>query len=252
MNYDRLTAGQWSAQVTRIEESRGAISARDQVAAAGRVIPGESDLVFGTGRHLKAAVLYLDISGFSSRPAETQQEQEVLLRVLTFFFTEMVRIAEEYGGTVEKNTGDGLMAYFEDGGGNPSEVGTKRAVSAALSMFYTTDAALNPVISRSSALPIRFRVGIEYGWITIAKLGAARRFGSLAAIGTTANMASKMLDKADPGELIIGEAAKLQLPILWQLDWCKQLPNPSGWEYRASKAPYPFYRYVGRWTTPRP
>jgi len=37
-----------------------------------------------------------------------------MLRVLNLFFTEMIRIVEDYGGAVEKNTGDGLMAYFED------------------------------------------------------------------------------------------------------------------------------------------
>lgn len=105
MNYEKLTVTQWSAQVARVEQSRDAISGRDQVSALGRVMPGEADLVYGTGRRLKAAVLFLDISGCSGRPAETQHEQDVLLRVLTFFFTEMVRTAEEYGGSVEKNTG---------------------------------------------------------------------------------------------------------------------------------------------------
>lgn len=73
------------------------------------------------------AIMFLGISDFSSRPAESSAEQLTLLVALNFFFGEMIRIAEDYGGTVEKNTGDGLMAYFEDAGGNPPEVGTKRA-----------------------------------------------------------------------------------------------------------------------------
>jgi adenylate cyclase len=44
-----------------------------------------------------------------------------MLRVLNLYFSEMIKIAEEYGGTVEKNTGDGLMAYFEDNSGEPKE-----------------------------------------------------------------------------------------------------------------------------------
>lgn len=85
------------------------------------------------------AVLFLDISGFSKRPSETEEEQGMLLRVLNLFFTEMIKIAEEYGGTVEKNTGDGLMAYFEDGAGNPPERGAKRAVACALTMMAANE-----------------------------------------------------------------------------------------------------------------
>ena len=69
----------------------------------------------------------------------------MLLRVFDFFFTEMIRIAEDYGGTVEKNTGDGLMAYFEDGGGH-RESGAKRAVACALTMMDTTSWLINPVL----------------------------------------------------------------------------------------------------------
>ena len=46
----------------------------------------------------------------------------------------MIRIAEEYGGNVEKNTGDGLLAYFNDDEGTPPEFGPKRAVACALTM----------------------------------------------------------------------------------------------------------------------
>ena len=55
----------WLEQVGRVEKARAAISERDQVAVPGRVVPDEEDLVYGTGRRLKCAVLFLDISGFS-------------------------------------------------------------------------------------------------------------------------------------------------------------------------------------------
>lgn len=250
VDYDKLTQSSWLNQIRRIEDSRAAISARDQVAAAGRVLPGTQDLVYGTGRRLRAAVLFLDICRFSSRLAETQREQDMLLRVLTFFFTEMVRIAEDHGGMVEKNTGDGLMVHFEDGGGTPPAPGSKRAMACALTMFYTIQTAINPVIIQSGLEPLTVRMGIEVGWITVAKLGAARRFGSLAAVGTTANMANKMLAVAGPGDLVIGEAVKRELPFFLQLQFCERIFTPSGWVYRESGQPYPFYKYTGRWRQP--
>lgn len=147
------------------------------------------------------AIVFLDICDFSDRPSETLAEQELLLRVFNLFFTELIRIAEDYGGTVEKNTGDGLMAYFEEGGGDPPEDACKRAVAAALTMFYAKDKLINPLLSNSNIQPIVFRMGVDYGPVTVADVGAARRFRSLVAIGTTANVASKMLNRAGPNEL---------------------------------------------------
>ena len=84
-----------------------------EVPVMGRVVPEDEDLVLGSGRQLNLAVLFLDISGSSNRPSGTHEAQNKFLPALNLFFSELVRIVEEYGGTVEKNTGDGLMAYFE-------------------------------------------------------------------------------------------------------------------------------------------
>lgn len=251
MKYDRLDQQYWHNQIGRIETSRATINTSSSVTNIGRTIPGVDDLVFGAGRRLHAAVLFIDICSFSSRYSETRQEQDMILRILTFFFSEMVKIAEEYGGVVEKNTGDGLMAYFEDSGGTNPISGSQKAIACALTMLYTTENALNTVIANSNQDPIELRIGIESGNITIAKLGAARRFGSVAAIGTTANMASKILNIVKPGEIIIGVRAKNDLPNLWQMSYCQQITVPSGWVYRQTGAEYPFYYYKGRWITPR-
>jgi adenylate cyclase len=118
MNYDGLQTSYWNDQVSRI------LALRDKIAAApalqsGRVVPEDDDLAIGQGKRLAMAILFLYISGFSKRRSESKEEQGMILKILNLFFTEMIRIAEEYGGTVEKNTGDGLMAYFEDESGIP-------------------------------------------------------------------------------------------------------------------------------------
>ncbi len=249
MDYERLALPYWNEQVARIENIRLRIAEQDEAIRAGRVVPETADLVIGSGRQLRMAVMFLDICGFSQRPSENSSEQETILRVLNLFFTEMIRVAEEYGGTVEKNTGDGLMTYFEDGAGNPPEDGCKRALSCALTMMHTNTALINPIIQASGLEEIHFRVGIDYGIVTAGRLGAAGRFGALVAIGTTANIASKMLSVAGVDEILLGESVFNQLPQdrrqrarLHQLD--------TGWVYRQTRAAYPFYRYDGRWTGP--
>lgn len=246
MEYDGLEERYWRTQCERVEELRRKISARPQI-GEGRFVPDDDALSLGDGRRLKMAVMFLDICGFSNRGMGTVEEQDLTLRVLNLLFTEMIRIAEEYGGNVEKNTGDGLMVYFNDGEGSPPEKGTKRAIASALTMIAANSYLINPILRATPTREIQFRVSIEYGPTTIARLGAARRFNANVAIGASANFASKMLRFAGPGEIVLSEVAKNQLPIEWQIRWTERMSVESGWVYCVSGMPYPLYRYTGRW-----
>ncbi len=250
MDYSRLSLEYWNGQQSRIAATLGKINERAQVVITGREVPDDEVLLLGTGRHLEMAVLFLDISSYSSRPSGTIAQQALIVHTFNLLFTELIRIAEDYGGTVEKNTGDGLMVYFEDGGGSPAESGSKRAVAAALTMFYATQNAINPILARSSVPEIGFRVGIDFGPVTIAELGAARRFRSRVAIGASANIASKILDVAGSGEIIIGQDVRDRLPPGWVNEFTQIHSVETGWVYIATGQPYPFYRYTGRWKAP--
>jgi len=225
---------------------RAKIEARPMV-GDGRAVPGDDALVIGDGRRLSIAVMFIDICDFSKRNLETLEEQGLMLKVLNLFFTEMIRISEEYGGNVEKNTGDGLMVYFNDQEGNPPEVGSKRAIACALTMLASTNYLINPILRNSGVAAIEFRTSIDHGKITIAKIGAPRRFSANTAVGSTANFACKMLKHAGKNEIIIGENAKEQLPLQWQTNWVVQCQEPSGWTYIQSGLPYKIYKYIGRW-----
>ncbi len=172
-----------------------------------------------------------------------------MLVLLNLFFTEMVRVAEDYGGTVEKNTGDGLMAYFEETGEHTEENGSKRAVGAAMAMMEVNERVLVSLLNEAGLEPFRFSIGVLCSAVSaIARPGAAKRFNSLVAIETYFHMlACMMLAHAEPGEVILGESVVRVLPSDWQR-YCERKVVQSGWVYRATSQPYPFYRYTGRWT----
>lgn len=247
MDYDGLERSYLNTQLTRVSTLRNKINQRVQTVSSGNTIPEDDDLALGEGRRLKVAVMFLDISKFSTRNIETEAEQNMMLRALNLFFSEMIKIAEDYGGTVEKNTGDGLMAYFEDNGGTPPENGCKRAIACALTMFIANDLLISPILTTSYILPFAFRISIDYGYVTIARLGAARRFNQYVAIGATANFASKMLNKALPNEIVIGEYVKNALPLDWQTRFTVMLPEASNWVYKNTQLRYNLYKYTGRW-----
>ncbi len=247
MNYEALEKSYWDAQIERIERLREKIATRASC-PAGRVIPDDTDLAIGTGRRLNLTVMFIDISRFSSRRSVSADEQELMLRILNLFFTEMIRVIEDYGGAVEKNTGDGLMAYFEDHSGDNSDGNSvKRAVACALTMAATNEYLISPILRATGVTPLEFRATMDHGAITIARIGAPQRFNANVAIGNTANFAAKMLGIVKPGDIALGAAARNRLPVPWQTLWTILSPVSTGWVYTDSNLPYPLYLYTGRW-----
>jgi adenylate cyclase len=249
MNFNGLPSSYWVSQKTRVEDLRLKISAGDN-STDGRIVPTDNDLVIGAGRRLPLSILFTDISGFSNRASLTPEQQEMNLRIFNLYFTEMIRIVEDYGGTVEKNTGDGLMAYFEDAPEyQADDNSTKRALACALTMFAANQYLLSPIYQASNVPVIEFRASIEYGTITIAKLGAPRRFNANVAIGNAANFASKMLSLLKASEIGLGSAARDRLPTAWRSAWTTLSDESTGWVFNGTTTPYPLYLYSGRWST---
>lgn len=247
MNYDCLERSYWDAQIQRVERLRQKIATRAEL-SAGRVIPDDEDLVIGSGRRLHATVVFVDISNFSRRPSATQEEQELMLRILNLFFTEMIRIIEDYGGAVEKNTGDGLMAYFEDRSVlDPGPNSVKRALACALTMDATNEWLIAPVLRATGVPTLQFRTTMDYGPVTIARIGPPRHFNANVAIGNTANFASRMLDLVGAGQIAVGSSACARVPDEWRTAWCELAPINTGWTYIGGSIPYPLYLYKGRW-----
>lgn len=219
--------------------------AKQDVIKEGYVVPDEESTVLGTGTRIDTVILFLDIASFSGRLSNSSLEQDHLLRALNLFFCEMARIINDYGGHIEKNTGDSLMAYFPDSPLNYKAV--EQAVSAALTMFFVNNRYLKPILRAVNILPFDFRISLDYGKVTIGRLGAPHLFNSLVAVGTTANIASKIQKFAKSDEIVMGEAAYFQLSSerkkrsvrLWFVD--------SGWYYLLNGQKYPVYKYNGRW-----
>lgn len=217
--------------------------------ASGRAIPDSDDIAIHTGRRITATVMFLDISRFSSRASSTEEEQLNLLQILSLFFTEMIKVIEDYGGVVEKNTGDGLMAYFVRDSSSATSA-QQNALAAALTMFSATVHLINPVISNSHMEPLDFRICMDHGPITIAKVGAARGFNGIVAIGATANVANKMLAVADPNTILLGDRVIEGLPQQWCHKYLNLKSSDTGWIYTVNGAPYCFWQYEGRWRLP--
>lgn len=224
-------------------------SLKDRIDAIthGRTMPDLSDIAIGSGRRFDVAILFLDIVSFTSLPSGTFGEQERVLAILDVFMAEMMSIVSDHEGIFEKNTGDGLMAYFGTETTSAQE-SVRHAAEAAVMMHYITDDLINPWLKSEGYREINFRVGIDYGPVTIAKVGLPNT-NSFVAIGSSANIANRLMRLIPYGGIAIGNEVYKVLNPTWQLT-ASPLEPKTGFVYVATQQPYPAfalnYRLHGR------
>lgn len=236
--------------IERTNKRIGTLNQRLLDVKTGQQMPVEDQVTIGSGRQMEVSVLFLDICSYSSWFNDSFEAQKFVLAIMNIFMAEMMNIVRDRKGEFEKNTGDGLMAYFGcDSNGATDSV--KSALESALTMHYFNDHLLTPyLLSNGATQGVSFRVGIDFGKVTIGRVGVPGGLNSFVAIGTTANIACKLLNVASPGEIIIGQHVKDNFPASWQ-QYCHFLPRATGFNYVLNNAPYWAYRYTGRWKHPQ-
>jgi adenylate cyclase len=206
----------------------------------GRVVPSEDDLMIGDARRLHLAVMFLDICKFSQMESTEDAEQDNVLTLLNLFMAEMLSVVKRHEGDFEKNTGDGLMAYFA---GPTLADCAKRALDAAITMHHYNDHVISPRLEGLSLPRVKFRVAIETGSVVIANVGikgGERDHRSLVAIGTTANVACKLMRLLPDGGIVLGSAARGHLTKEWQGE-TTLLGTLDGYVFKGTQTPYPAY-----------
>jgi class 3 adenylate cyclase len=214
----------------------------------GRVMPDRDDVTIGSGRRFDLAIMFLDICGFSARENWLAEEQKIVLKIMNVFMAEMLSIVHDFDGTYEKNTGDGFMAYFGETE-RTAQDRVKPAVEAAVIMHYVNDHLISPWFQQQNIEPVRFRIGVDYGPVTIARVGIHGDKSSLVAIGTTANIANKLMRHIPNGGICIGDEVRKSLPPNWGTA-CQQCDQPTGFIYVVSKVPYLGWQLTHRLSPP--
>ncbi len=132
--------------------------------------------------------LFCDVTGSTSLGEEL--DPEVLREVLNRYFADIRVTIERHGGTVEKFIGDAVMAVF----GIPQvhEDDALRAVRAAAEIRERL-----PAVAEEVGVTLRFRTGVNTGPVLMGE-------GENLAIGDAVNVAARLEQAAEPGEIVIG------------------------------------------------
>lgn len=149
-------------------------------------------------------VLFADIRGFTS--LSEHENPEKVVRLLNRYFTAMSEIIFEFGGTLDKYIGDGLMAIFGAPTATPEDA--KNALKTAVAMQKRV-LILNKELKAAGFNEVHIGIGLHTGEATIGYIGSEKR-SEYTAIGDTVNLAARLESNALPEQILISDAtAKL-------------------------------------------
>jgi class 3 adenylate cyclase/tetratricopeptide (TPR) repeat protein len=147
-------------------------------------------------RHV--TVVFADLSGFTQLSNELGAERTHAL--LNRYFAVVDGIIADYGGSIDKHIGDNVMAVF----GAPVAHGddTERAVRAAFDIHPAMRA-----LSASEGRELKAHIGIASGQVVASGTGSESH-REYTVTGETVNLASRLQDKAGPGETLISDTVR--------------------------------------------
>jgi GAF domain-containing protein len=146
------------------------------------------------------ATLFCDIRGFTAF-CETAEPEETI-EVLQTYHEEMGRLISAHGAGVDKRMGDGIMVILNDP--LPCDDPAGDAVRLAIAMR----ARMEELCKTWKRLGHRlgFGVGISMGYATVGMVGSEGRY-DYTANGTAVNMAARLCDAAEDGEILLSPRA---------------------------------------------
>jgi adenylate cyclase len=195
-----------------------------------RQIAGQEGEIQLGGAKCLAVVLFSDIRGFTS--ISERMSPDEIASLLTEYFTEMVEIVFEHGGTLDKFMGDALMALWGAPIAHVDDV--DRATRAAIAMQRAL-ARLNGTWNGQGRQTLSVGIGINLGEVFAGNIGSDRRL-EYTVIGDAVNIAARLCSEAGPGEILIGESLHAALTTQPPVTALAPLP------LKGKTQPVPVYR----------
>jgi len=162
---------------------------------------GSRDAEIRTQRK-QLTVFFSDIKDFTASTAKWQPED--IRYLLNNYFSEMSKIAMEYGGTLDKFIGDAMVIFF----GDPATSGVKEDAVQCVKMALAMQRRMSElqVLWREMGADKTFqvRMGINTGYCDVGNFGSDLRM-DYTIIGSEVNLAARLEQAADPGGILISK-----------------------------------------------
>ena len=169
-----------------------------------------------TGRkpaeYKQVTVLFADVVHSMEIAAAVGAER--LREIMADLVDRCAAVVQRYGGTLDKFTGDGVMAVF--GAPVALEDHAIRACLAALGI-QTGARELADEVHRSDGIDLLLRVGLNSGQVVAGEIGSGF-MGYTAIVGQQVGLAQRMESVAPPGGVMLSESTARLVDGLAALD----------------------------------
>jgi adenylate cyclase len=159
----------------------------------------------------EVTVVFCDLRGFTAF-AESAEPEEVIA-ILRDYYGALGGLIDKFEGTVERFAGDGIMVLFNDP--LPCEAPWARAVQMAAAM--RDGVAKLAANWRTRGHDLGFGIGIAHGFATLGCIGFEGRL-QYSATGTVANLASRLCDQAQNGQILVDAKVRAEVEALAELE----------------------------------
>lgn len=180
--------------------------------------PQIAELIESSGGHnlleshrREVTVVFCDLRGFTSFASGAEPEE--VMGVLREYHAGLGALIFQFEGTLERFVGDGLMVLFNDP--LPCPDAAVRAVKMAVVMRECVSELRQRWQKHGHVLG--FGVGIAQGYATLGRIGFEGRF-DYGAIGTVANLASRLCDEAADGQILIDQRTHTEVERIAELE----------------------------------
>jgi adenylate cyclase len=180
------------------------------------VVMERGDSVLESHRR-ELAVLFADLRGWTDFSAATEPEE--VMSVVGAYHAAMGELISRYEATVGWFAGDGLMVWFNDP--IPCDDPAERAVRMAVEMRDAMSALTSGWRRRGHELD--FSLGVALGYATIGRIGFEGRY-DYGAVGSVLNLASRLCDAAEPGQIVVGRRVFAEIEDLVEAEPLGALP----------------------------
>ncbi|MFO7678411.1 MAG: adenylate/guanylate cyclase domain-containing protein, partial [Chloroflexota bacterium] len=165
----------------------------------------------------RVTVLFADVSGYTAL-SENLDPEDVAAIMNRLFEAVTVEI-HRYGGSVDKYSGDAVMALF--GAPQALENHEEMAVRASLAMQHVIG-AFSEALAKERGFRVAMRIGLNTGPVLAGLVGGLKT-RSYTVMGDTVNLASRLEHAAPVGRILISAATAQPVQAIFDLEPPQQI-----------------------------
>jgi len=158
------------------------------------IFEGAQDVSINAVRK-KLTIFFSDIKDFTQTSEHMQPEDMTYL--LNSYFSEMSKIALEYGATIDKFIGDAILIFFGDPETRGVQEDALQCVRMAVAMQRRMRELRGVWRDKGYRQPFQVRIGINTGFCHVGNFGSAQRM-DYTVIGSEVNLAARLEQNGEP------------------------------------------------------